>query len=96
MLTTEVNLDHIKIDSEAHKLKTNIKRMVMSIIWKLIDHVKKLLKTMLIEMLGPDVIYLILRWNVVRSNLVFLDQVTDVEESQSSVLSSRTERTIAI
>ena len=30
-----------------------------------------------------------------RSNLVFLHQFTDVEESQSNVLSSRTERTIA-
>ena len=56
MLTAEiVNLNHTKIDSEAHKLKTNIKRMLMSMIFKVLDHVKKLLKTMLVEMLGPDV-----------------------------------------
>ena len=58
MLTTEilgvVNLNHTKIDSETHRLKTNIKRM-MSMILKVLDHVKKLLKTMLVEMLGPDV-----------------------------------------
>ena len=64
-------------------------------ILKALDHVKKLLKTMLVEMLGPDVSLLILRWNVVRSDLVFLHQFTDVEESQSNVLSLRTERTIA-
>ena len=56
MLTTEiVNLNHTKIDSETHKLKTNIKRMLMSMILKVLDHAKKLLKTMLVEMLGPDV-----------------------------------------
>ena len=56
MLTTEIiNLNHTKIDSERHKLKTNFKRMLMSMIFKILDHVKKLLKTMLIEMLGPDV-----------------------------------------
>ena len=55
MLTTEiVNLNHTKIDSETHKLKTNIKRMLMSMILKVLHHVKKL-KTMLIEMLGLDV-----------------------------------------
>ena len=56
MLTTEiVNLNHTKIDSETHKLKTNIKRMLMSMILKVLDHVKKLLRTMLVEILGPDV-----------------------------------------
>ena len=56
MLTTEiVNLNHTKTDSEIHKLKTNIKRMLMSMILKVLDQVKKLLKTMLVEMLGPDV-----------------------------------------
>ena len=56
MLTTEiVNLDHTKIDSETHKLKTNMKRMFMSMIINVLDHVKKLLKTMFVEMLGPDV-----------------------------------------
>ena len=56
MLTTEiVNLNHTKTDSETYKLKTNIKRMLMSMILKVLDHVKKLLKTMLVEMLGPDV-----------------------------------------
>ena len=56
MLTTEiVNLNHTKIDSETHKQKTNIKIMLMSMILKVLDHVKKLLKTMLVEMLGPDV-----------------------------------------
>ena len=56
MLTTEiVNLTHTKIDSETHKLKTNIKRMSKSMILTVLDHVKKLLKTMLVEMLGPDV-----------------------------------------
>ena len=56
MFTTEtVNLNHAKIDSETHKLKTNIKIMLMSMIFKVLDHVKKLLKTMLVEMLGPDV-----------------------------------------
>ena len=56
MLTTElVNLNHTKIDSEAYKLKTSIKRMLMSMMLKVLDHVKKLLKTMLVEMLGPDV-----------------------------------------
>ena len=56
MLTTEiVNLNHKKIDSETHKLKPNIKRMLMSMILKVLDHVKKLLKTMLVEMFGPDV-----------------------------------------
>ena len=56
MLTTEiVNLNYTKIDSETHKLKTNLKRMLMSMILKVLDHVKKLLKTMLVEMLGPDV-----------------------------------------
>ena len=55
MLPTElVNLNHTKIDSETHKLETNIKRMSMSMILKVLD-VKKLLKTMLVEMLGPDV-----------------------------------------
>ena len=55
MLTTEiVDLYHTKIDSETRKLKTNIKRM-MSMILKVLDHVKKLLKTMHVEMLGPDV-----------------------------------------
>ena len=63
-------------------------------ILKVLYHVK-LLKTMLVEMLGPDVSLLILRWNLVRSNLVFLHQFTNVEESQRDVLSSRTERTIA-
>ena len=56
MLTTEiVNLNHTKIDSETHKQKTNIKIALMSMILKVLDHVKKLLKTMLVEMLGPDV-----------------------------------------
>ena len=56
MLTTEiVNLNHTKIDSVTHKLKTNIKIMLMSMILKVLDRVKKLLKTMLVEMLGPDV-----------------------------------------
>ena len=56
MLTTEiVNLDHTKIDSETHKLKTNMKRMFMSMIINVLDHVKKLLKTMLVEMLRLDV-----------------------------------------
>ena len=55
MLTTEVNLDHIKIDSEAHKLKTSMKRMLLSMTLNALDHVKKLLKTALVEMLGPDV-----------------------------------------
>ena len=56
MFTTEtVNLNHTKIDSETHKLKTNIKIMFMSMILKVLDHVKKLLKTMLVEMLGPNV-----------------------------------------
>ena len=55
MLTTEiVDLYHTKIDSETRKLKTNIKRM-MSMILKVLDHVKKLLKTMLVEMLRLDV-----------------------------------------
>ena len=55
MLTTEiVNLTHTKIDSETHKLKTNIKRMLMSMILNVLDHVKKL-KTMLVEMLGLDI-----------------------------------------
>ena len=49
MLTAEtVNLNHTKIDSEAHKLKKNIKRMLMSMILKVLDDVKKLLKTMLV------------------------------------------------
>ena len=57
MLTTEiVNLNHTKIDSEIHKVKTNVKRMLMSMIIKVLDHVKKLCKTMLVEMRGPDVI----------------------------------------
>ena len=56
MLTTEiVNLNHTKIDSETHKLKTNIIRKLMSMILNVLDHVKKLLKTMLVDMLGPDV-----------------------------------------
>ena len=56
MLTTEiVNRNHTKIDSETHKLKTNLERMLMSMILKVLDHVKKLLSTMLVEMLGPDV-----------------------------------------
>ena len=56
MLTTEiVNVNHTIIDSETHKLKTNVKRLLMSTISKVLDHVKKLLKTMLVEMLGPDV-----------------------------------------
>ena len=56
MLTTEiVNVNHTKIDSETQKLKTNIKRLLMSMILKVHDHVNKLLKTMLVEMLGPDV-----------------------------------------
>ena len=56
MLTTEIiNLNHTKIDSETHKLKTNIKIMLMSMILKVLDHAKKLSKTMLVEMLGPDV-----------------------------------------
>ena len=56
MLTTEiVNLNHTKIDSVTHKLKTNIKIMLMSMILKVLDRVKKLLMTMLVEMLGPDV-----------------------------------------
>ena len=56
MLTTEiVNVNHTIIDSETHKLKTNVKRLLMSIISKVLDHVMKLLKTMLVEMLSPDV-----------------------------------------
>ena len=56
MLTTEiVNVNHTKIDSETHKLKTNIERLLMSMILNVRDHVNKLLKTMLVEMLGPDV-----------------------------------------
>ena len=56
MLTTEiVNVNHTIIDSKTHKLKTNVKRLLMSIISKVLDHVKKLLKTMLVEMLSPDV-----------------------------------------
>ena len=56
MLTTEiVNVNHTKIDSETHKLKTNIERLLMSMILNVHDHVNKLLKTMLVEMLGPDV-----------------------------------------
>ena len=55
-LTTEVvNLNHTKRYSETHRLKTNMKIMLMSMILKVLDHVKKLLKTMLVEMLGPDV-----------------------------------------
>ena len=56
MLTTEiVNLNHTKIYSETHKLKTNIKRTLMSMVLKILDLEKTLLKTMLVEMLGPDV-----------------------------------------
>ena len=55
MFTEIVNLNHTKIDSETHKLKTNIKRMLMSMVLKVFDHVKKFLKTMLVEILGPDV-----------------------------------------
>ena len=45
MLTTEiVNHNHTKIDSETHKLKTDIKIMLMSMMLKVIDHVKKLLE----------------------------------------------------
>ena len=56
MLTTEiVCLNHTKIDSEIYKLKTNIKRMLMSMTLKVLDHVKKLLNTMLVGMLGPDI-----------------------------------------
>ena len=56
MLAAEiVNLNHTKIDSETHKLKTSMKTMLMSMMLKVLDHVKKLLKTMLVEMLYPDV-----------------------------------------
>ena len=56
MFTTEiVNLNHTKIDSVTHKLKTNKKIMLMSMILKVLDRVKKWLMTMLVEMLGPDV-----------------------------------------
>ena len=56
MLAAEiVNLNHTKIDSETHKTKTNVKRMLMSTILKVLDHAKKLLKTMPVKMLGPDV-----------------------------------------
>ena len=56
MLNTEiVNLNHTKRDSETHKMKTNMKRMLISMILKVLDHVKKLLKTMLVAMLGPNV-----------------------------------------
>ena len=56
MLTTEiVNVNQTKIDSETQKLKTNIKRLLMSMILKVHDHVNKLLETMLVEMLGLDV-----------------------------------------
>ena len=42
MLTTEiVNLNHTKIDSETHKLKTSMKTMLMSMMLKVLDHVKK-------------------------------------------------------
>ena len=54
MLTTEiVNLNHTKIHSETHKQKTNLKIMLMSMILKVLEQVKKLLKTMRVEMLGP-------------------------------------------
>ena len=56
MLTNEiVDLNHTKIDSKTYKLKANLKTMLMSMMLKIVDHVKKLLKTMLVEMLGPDV-----------------------------------------
>ena len=56
MLTNEiVDLNHTKIDSKTYKLKANLKTMLMSMILKVLDHVKKLLKTMLVEMFGPDV-----------------------------------------
>ena len=60
-----IHVDYCNYKSPSYQYKNrfrstpaeNIKRMLMmSMILKVLDHVKKLLKTMLVEMLGPDVI----------------------------------------
>lgn len=53
--------------------------------------VQKLLKTMLVQTFCPDVCQVGLRGDVVGSDIVFFDQLTDVEGSQRVVFSTRTE-----
>ena len=54
--------------------------MLMSMKLEVLDFVKKLLKTMLAEMLRPDVGELILRGDVMDGDLAFTDKLADVEE----------------
>ena len=53
--------------------------MLMSMKLEVLDLVKKLLKTMLVEMLRPDVRELVLRGDVMDGDLAFTDKLTNVE-----------------
>ena len=57
---------------------------------EVIDLVHQLLKTVLLQVLGPDIRQVVFRGNVVGGDLVFLDQLTDVEEPQSDMFGART------
>ena len=50
---------------------------------------------LLVEMFGPDVSELILRWYVVDANLVLFDQLADVQEPQVHLLCASTVGPIA-
>ena len=52
----------------------------MSMVLEVIDIVKKLLKTMLVEMIRPDVGELVLRGDVMDGDALFTDTLTNVEE----------------
>ena len=53
---------------------------------------QKLLKTMFVQIFRPGVCQIVLRGDVVGGDLVFLDQLSGVEELQRDVHSTRTER----
>ena len=54
--------------------------MLMSMKLEVLDLVKKLLKTMLVEMLRPNAGELVLRGDVMDGDVAFTDKLTTVEE----------------
>ena len=63
--------------------------MLMSMKLEVLDLVKKLLKTMLVEMLRPDVRELVLRGDVMDGDLAFTDKLTNVERPYRNVFRTR-------
>ena len=70
-MTTEI------VNKFTQKTQVNVD---VSMKLEVLDLVKKLFKTMLIEMLRPDVGELVLRGDVMDGDLAFTDNLTNVEE----------------